>query len=1028
MPQPVKQPINIDFSKGLNLKVDPYQVPVGNFLSLVNTVFDKVGRLTKRNGFPYLTPLPNTTTSYLTTFSDDLQAIGTNILSYSAGTMSWVNKGSVYPLSLSTMPLVRNAIGQTQADIAIAPNGLICTVYTETNGSTITHKYVIADSVTGQNLVNPTLLPSADAAFGTPRVFILGVYFVILYTEHPGAYTLNYLAIPYNNLTTSTQTGVLASSYTPATTVAFDAIVANGNTLVVAYNGASASGIKAITLSSTLALGSTSVIDGAHQGAIFSMALDTNMVNVWVTYFSGTTGYTAVITYTLLPVLPPTLSIPSGTILNISSSAANGLLTFFYEVDNNYTYDSSIPTHFIRANTLTLAGTLGAAYTAVRSVGLASKAFLIDGIIYFLAAYQSPVQDTYFLIDGSISTQANPIPVAKLAYSNGGGYLTTGLPNVVISGTTGSTIYLRKDLLESQASQLRQSINVPAPVVYTQTGVNLVNFDITTDGLTSVEMGSTLNISGGFLWSYDGILPVEQNFFLFPDSVETTWTAGISGSIAAQPDGSTNTDAYYYQVIYEWTDNQGNLMRSPPSIPVPTTTTGTGVGSITLNIPTLRLTYKIATPVNIVIYRWSVANQVYYQVTSIPQPIQNSTTIDSITYVDTQPDIDIVGNNIIYTTGGVVDDINGPSSSILSLFDDRVWLVDAEDPNLLWYSKQVIEATPVEMSEFFTFYIAPSIGSQGSTGKITALFPMDDKLCIFKETAIYYINGIGPDNAGSNNGYSQPIFTTGTVGTTNPRSIVMTPMGLMFQSDKGIWLLDRNLQTSYIGAPVEDFNGATVTSAIAVPATNQVRFALDTGVTLMYDYFVKQWGTFEGIPSVAATLYNTLHTIVNQYGQVSQETANTYLDGTVPVLMSFSTSWLNVAGLRGYMRAYWVYLLGTFLSPHKLNVSIAYDYNSSPVQTDLISPPNYAGPFGADPYYGGTGSAGFGVPPQEGNIEQNRIFLQRQRCKAFQVNIQEVFDPTFGTAAGPGLTLSGLNCIVGVKKAYSPISQNNSVG
>lgn len=1028
MPQPVKQPININFQEGLNLKADPYQVSVGNFLSLVNTVFDKVGRLTKRNGFPYLTTLPDATTSYLTTFSDDLQAIGTNILSYSPGEKRWVDKGSIHPVKVSTMPLVRNSIGQNQADVAIAPNGLILTAYTESNGTTITHKYVIADAITGQNIISPTVIAGADTAFGAPRVYILGNYFLILFTKHPANYTINYIAIPYNNVSVTPTTGVLVANYTPASTTAFDAIISNSNLMILVYNGAGGSGMHAVTLSSTLALGVTAIIDGAHQGTVISLAVQDNLSHIWVTYFSGTTGYTTIITSSLVTVLPPTLVIPSGTVLNMASWVINGVMTFFYELAHNYSYDSSIPTHFISANTLTAVGVLGTAYVAVRSVGLASKAFAVDDIIYFLAAYHSPFQDTYFLIDGSISTSLHPTPTAKIAYSNGGGYVINGLPNVVLDGVVAKIPYLRKDLLEAQPQPALQTLSIPAPAVYTQTGINLATFNITTDGLASAEIGSNLNISGGFLWSYDGFTPVEQNFFLFPDSVEATWSA-TGGSIVAKPDGATNLNAYYYQVIYAWTDNQGNQFRSTPSIPIAVTTTGSGnQGSITLNIPMMRLTYKITTPINIVIYRWSIENQTYYQVTSTVQPLQNDTSVDSVTYIDTAPDGSVVGNNILYTTGGVVEDLNGPASNILTLFDDRLWLVDAEDPNLLWYSKQVIEGTPVEMSDLFTFFIAPSIGAQGSTGDITALFPMDDKLIIFKKEAIYYINGLGPDNTGANNDYSQPIFSTATVGCVNPRSIVMTPEGLMFQSDKGIWLLSRTLQTTYIGALVEDFNSTLVTSALAVPGTNQVRFGLETGEVLMYDYFVRQWGEFRGIPSLAATLYQGLHTIVSKYGKVSQETAGTYIDGTSPVLMSFSTSWLKVSGLRGYMRAYWFYLLGTFLSPHKLNVSIAYDYNSSPTQTDLISPNNYAGPYGIDPYYGGDGHSGYGVPSREGNIEQKRVFLQRQRCKAFQINIQEVFDPTFGTIAGPGLTLSGLNCIVGVKKAYAPTSQNNQVG
>jgi hypothetical protein len=1020
-----KSPININFAKGLNLKLDPYQVPVGNFLTLVNTVFDKVGRLTKRNGFPELTPLPNDTTSYLTTFNGDLQAVGDNILAYSLGQEAWINKGSIYPIELSTLPLIRNSVNQSQADIAISSNGLVCTVYTENDASGTIFKYAIADATTGQNIVEPTALPSANTTYGTPRVYVVGNYFIILYTNTSSA--LIYLAISWVNPTASTMTAVVASTYVPATTVAFDAILLNSS-LYIAYQGTSQ--IKAVSLSPTLALSNTFTIDASHGGTLFSMATDLPNQVLWVTYWASGDAYTTAVTPAFIQRLAPTHLSTPGTVLNIASTAQNDVLSFWFEINNNYGYDASIPTHYIAGNTITLAGVAGTLTIKVRSVGLASKAFVVDGVSYFLSAYQSPYQPSYFLIDATASTAANPIVVAKVAYSNGGGYLTTGLPNVVLYDGNYYTPYLYKDLLQA----VNKNTNVPAgnqiAGVYTQTGINMVNFDFTTDGLLSVETGSDLHLTGGFLWMYDGYLPVEHNFFLWPDSVEAAWST-TGGSIAAQPDGSTNTNAYYYQVVYQWADNQGNGFTSAPSIPVAVTTTGSGsTGSITLNIPTLRLTYKIANPLKICIYRWSVEQEVYYQVTELTFTTQNpltlnNTTIDYVTFVDTLSDAQILGNNIIYTTGGVVEDVNAPSSTIMTLFDDRLWLVDAEDPNLLWFSKQVIETTPVEMSDLFTFYVAPSIGAQGSTGNITALCPMDDKLVIFKPNAIYYINGTGPDNTGANNYYSQPIFITSSVGCANQRSAIVTPSGIMFQSDKGIWLLGRDLSTTYIGAPVEDFNVYAVTSSQVIPNTNQVRFGLSNGSMLMYDYFVGQWGEFQGIPSLSSTLYQGYHTLVNEYGDVSQETPDTYLDGSNPVLMSFTTSWLQLAGLRGYQRAYWFYLLGTYLSPHKLQVEVAYDYNQNPVQSSLITPNNFSLPWGSDPYYGGDGSTSFGGGT---SIEQERVFFTQERCRAFQLSITEVFDPSFGTIAGAGLTLSGLNIIAGFKKAYAPIPQNQQTG
>jgi hypothetical protein len=359
----------------------------------------------------------------------------------------------------------------------------------------------------------------------------------------------------------------------------------------------------------------------------------------------------------------------------------------------------------------------------------------------------------------------------------------------------------------------------------------------------------------------------------------------------------------------------------------------------------------------------------------------------------------------------------------MTLYRSRFFMVDAEDTNLLWYSKQVIEETPVEMSDLFTIFVPPTQGAQGSTGGITALSTMDDKLIIFKRDAIYYITGNGPDNTGANNDFSEAVFITGTAGCTNQKSITMTPNGLMFQSDKGIWLLGRNMQTTYVGAPVEVYNVNTVISAITIPATNQVRFALDNGITLMYDYYFDQWGTFVGIPLVASTLYQNLQTFVNEFGEVLQETPGVYLDNGRPVLMKFTTSWLNVGGLQGFQRAYQLFFLGTFYTPHKLNVAIAYDYNTSAVQQTLIQPTNYSPPWGGDPNWGGSSAWGGSTP-----VEQWRLFLQQQKTQSIQVTVSEIFDSQYGTVPGLGLSLSGMALLYGLKGNIIKLPAAQSVG
>jgi hypothetical protein len=93
-----KQPININFAQGMNTKVDPWQIPVGQFDSLENSVFDVGGQLKKRNGYGNLPDLPNTTYRYLTTLNDNLTAVGYDIAALDPGAKDWTIRGNIQPL------------------------------------------------------------------------------------------------------------------------------------------------------------------------------------------------------------------------------------------------------------------------------------------------------------------------------------------------------------------------------------------------------------------------------------------------------------------------------------------------------------------------------------------------------------------------------------------------------------------------------------------------------------------------------------------------------------------------------------------------------------------------------------------------------------------------------------------------------------------------------------------------------------------------------------------------------------------
>lgn len=1087
----MKRPVPINFTKGLETKTDPFQIPVGSFLELSNSIFTTTGRLTKRNGFANLTKLPNTDQTVITTLNDNLLTTGKDLLSYSADTNTWLDKGVVQPVQLSVQPLVRVSTSQTAPDTAISASGLVCLVYVD-NGIAY---YQISDSVTGEQIVSRTTLPSTATS---PRAFVLGNYFVITFIRTVIATpTLQYVAIPVATPASPKPVATISADVKSLTT-GYDAY-SFSDTLYIAWSKtANAIGVTSVSNNLVVAAGTTIP---ASTGDLMSVTVDPGNTTIWVTYYDAgalqthTAGFNAVFGNRITP----TLVTNGSAIAEITSTASNNVLTVFAQGINFYTLlytaNNQIRSDLIFATTVAAPTTTGPGIvtpigTILRSVGLASKAFTAaDGTVYVLVEYGdttqiSPSDDSnqpsYFLIDslGNI--------YMRLAYSNGGGYESSQvLPSVTIVDDHYLVPYLVTDFLTTVNKGTNLPSGTPTNAIYTQTGINLAMIGLNTSGQQSSEIAGALHLTGGQLWEYDGVRPVEHGFHVWPENIVP---------VAFTTSGSITPQQYFYQFTYEWTDNAGNLHRSAPSIPIgievltapvsftgartagsPTlgsissftglqvgqVITGTGIPagtkiasinvgastitmtanatsgtatvttitpvtatSVALQVPTLRLTYKIApNPVRIVGYRWSTAQQVYYQFTSITSPTINSTTIDNVVIVDTNSDAEILGNPILYTTGGVVENIAAPASSASALFSNRLFLIDAEDPNTLWFSKQVIQNVPVEMSDLLTLYVAPTIGAQGSTGPMKALGAMDDKLIIFKPDAIYYINGSGPDNTGANSNFSEPVFVTSSIGSSNPDSVVLTPNGLMFQSDKGIWLLGRDLSTKYIGDRVERYNDNVVMSAKVIPGTNQVRFILDNNLTLMYDYYFNEWAVHTNISAISSTLYQGKHTYLNIYGQVLQETEGMYTDGARPVLMSLTTGWINIAGLQGFERFYFANLLGTYYTPFKLNIGLSYDYNPSATHNVIVSPDNFTPNWGDEAVWGSGGPWG-GV----GNVFSCRVFPNKQKCQSFQVSIQEIYDSSLGVAPGQGLSLSGLALIVGVKKGYRTQKASRSFG
>lgn len=633
----------------------------------------------------------------------------------------------------------------------------------------------------------------------------------------------------------------------------------------------------------------------------------------------------------------------------------------------------------IRFNTLTVGGSVGTPADFVRSVGLASRAFLQNGFAHVITVHDANLQPTYFVCSlyNVLAPTIAAHVLAKISPSECGGLpYRSLLPSVNVKATG---VY-QCALLERTFLVENTSAGVSHPFWFN--GVISGTIDTTVSNLSRVQLGQNHLLASGTLLSYDGATIAEQNFHLFPEN------------LIVVPDNSAGFMAngtYSYVAVYSWIDKFGQINRSAPSLQ--TTVVLNAQTECVLSLPTLRLTEKLG--VTIEVYRTESNGTIFYRVDTLQEngayPINNSTSSDAISFTDGAPDENITGNEQLYTTGEV-ENIAPPPPLVVFEYSNRVILIPSDKPFSYSFSKQVIPGSPVEFSDLFS----KNVGTVG--GALTSGGRLDDKIILGKEGILYYVTGVGPAASGANDDFSEPVFITADAGMVNYQ-IAYSPVGIFFKSAKGIYLLGRDLAVSYIGSPVEDFNAQSLVAAELIPTTNQLRFMLSGGESLMYDYFFQQWGTFTNPAGVSDCIYAGAHTYVNSSGTVFKETANTYTDGaSTPVLMAFTTAGLNMAGISGYERIYDFIFLAQFLSPHQITLSITYDYLTTP-HTVTITPTTSA-------------------------LEQWRVHAKRQTCQSFQISLQEVFTGT----AGAGFSMSGITYNVGIKKGMRPIPGKSAAG
>jgi len=237
----------------------------------------------------------------------------------------------------------------------------------------------------------------------------------------------------------------------------------------------------------------------------------------------------------------------------------------------------------------------------------------------------------------------------------------------------------------------------------------------------------------------------------------------------------------------------------------------------------------------------------------------------------------------------------------------------------------------------------------------------------------------------------------------------------MFQSNKGIYLLDRSLQTVYIGAEVEAYNGLTITSAELIQNENQIRYLTSDGRCLVYDYFYGKWATWTNHEGQGATIWQGGggdYVYLRSDGRIFQQSSSSYKDDNDPVEMSLTTSWVKTGGIQGFQRIRRALILGDFKSTHTLQLECGFDYqeyfnelHKFSYMTDLsIIEYGDSTPYGEEGYFGTSTGVADGV-------YQFRAHMKKQKCQSVRFRISDTEEANPGQA----YSISSLMLEVGIR-------------
>ncbi len=525
----------------------------------------------------------------------------------------------------------------------------------------------------------------------------------------------------------------------------------------------------------------------------------------------------------------------------------------------------------------------------------------------------------------------------------------------------------------------------------------------------SATIGGAALCAGGAPYWFDGSTAMPYGFAHGPCIIAVSDT-GVGSMVAG---------VYSYVATYSWRDAKGVLHRSSPSPPYAATASGSRALTVSVQTASLsgrqRATTSVLSPNPVFIELWRTivgGTGDHYRLSLEPlyQVLTNDARQPIVSLVDTKADASISGGGTeptapllsqerLYTDQGELANVPPPSFITVATHRGRIAGI-GPDLRTVWLSKDATQDAMLApgFNEALTLAFARDK---------TALASLDTVLVVFGEDDIDVVNGDGPDDAGGTGAGRWEIQIVHTdVGCVNPRSTVVFPGGVIFESRVGLSLLDRGLNVSWLGRSIDDTLTLypNITSGVLVAEQTEVRWTCDdgdTGIVLAYNYLEKLWFVRKYSSSVRfadAALINGVYTLLTTAGQVYRETTDHKLDNGADyverdILLAPISAQPGRAGWSndnlGWSRVKDLTCMGTSVTDHDLEISFAHDYATEFSQTKLFT-------------------AGSDVTAP-GPLEKSRVTCVTQKCQAVQIRIRDLTPTAYDVSTGDGPIFESLS-------------------